>query len=291
MAILACSKPAVPVQEENKPQTEENEGGNTDPGNTDPDPDPDPDPNPDPDPDEPKDGPQLYNMSFDEWSKDGNGYDVCYGANATADERAVWGSANSTTAGYGFPTVGPETSFLAVSGSGKAACKVQSNVVSILFIKKFAAGSIFNGYLGEVNILKGSATVHWGIPFTERPKSLEGYACYKPATIDNTQSPYGSMEGKTDNGHITVILSDRQYAITPPNSLLDVDNDPGIIGYGKVEFTSNMDSYEKFNITIDYRDDRTPQFVTIVGASSALGDYFTGGKGSTLYMDEFKFLY
>ena len=68
-------------------------------------------------------------------------------------------------------------------------------------------------------------------------------------------------------------------------------NDPAIIGYGKVVFDKEMDKYEKFTLNIEYRSDRTPKYVAIVTSSSALGDYFTGGTGSVLYLDEFKFLY
>ena len=52
-----------------------------------------------------------------------------------------------------------------------------------------------------------------------------------------------------------------------------------------------MNDYEKFVIDIEYRNDRTPKYVVIVAASSVLGDYFTGGDGSALYIDEFRFNY
>ena len=41
---------------------------------------------------------QLYNMSFDHWSKDKKGYDVCYGSDASEAQKKIWGSANGTTA-------------------------------------------------------------------------------------------------------------------------------------------------------------------------------------------------
>jgi hypothetical protein len=64
-----------------------------------------------------------------------------------------------------------------------------------------------------------------------------------------------------------------------------------VIGYGIVTFDHEMAGYEKFTINIEYRNARTPRYLVIVGASSRLGDYFTGGDGSTLYLDEFKFNY
>ena len=40
-----------------------------------------------------------------------------------------------------------------------------------------------------------------------------------------------------------------------------------------------------------YRNDRTPKYIVIVGAASRYGDYFTGGKGSVLKLDEFELVY
>ena len=244
----------------------------------------------DPTPDEPtyKDGPQLYNMGFDLWSKE-DGYDVCYGAGATADEKATWGSANKTTAMLGLPTVGPEKSFLAVEGEGKTALKLQTRSI----LGKLAAGSLFNGELYKINIWTMSAELLWGIPFTQRPKVLDGYACYQPKKIDITQSPYNDMKGKLDNGSIAVYLTDwpEPFRVSPPESLVDPENDEHIIGYGKLIFDKEMDKYEPFRLEIKYRNDRTPKYVTVVISSSALGDYFTGGEGTVFYLDEFKFLY
>ena len=251
---------------------------------------PKPDDPDDPTPDEPtyKDGPQLYNMGFDLWSKE-DGYDVCYGAGATADEKATWGSANKTTAMLGLPTVGPEKSFLAVEGEGKTALKLQTRSV----IGKLAAGSLFNGKMDKINIWTMSAELLWGIPFTQRPKVLDGYACYQPKKIDITQSPYNDMKGKLDNGSIAVYLTDwpEPFRVSPPESLVDPENDEHIIGYGKLIFDKEMDKYEPFRLEIKYRNDRTPKYVTVVISSSALGDYFTGGEGTVFYLDEFKFLY
>ena len=250
---------------------------------------PQPRPQPQPEPEPAKEGPQLYNMSFDNWSKDGK-YDVCYGESATAEEKAVWASANSTTAPLGYPTVIPEETFLAVAGEGKKALKLQNQGMSLLFgaIKKLAVGSAFTGRTGSIDIIKMSAKIYWGVPFTERPKALEGYACYKPGTIDWTQDPYKDKEGQIDNGHIFVVLADWEEPIevSPPDKLFDPDKDAGVIGYGKVVFDKKMDSYEKFTITIDYRNERTPKYIAIVASSGAFGDYFTGSGSSVLYVDE-----
>ena len=272
---------------------------------TEPDPTQDPDPeNPDPqtDPDpQPKEGPQLYNMGFDHWMQyedkkfGGAKVDVLYDEDATEEEKTVWGSAAASTKMLGYDSVLKETEFLAVTGEGKKALKLQTCGISAMFglVKKLAAGSVFNGYTGDIDIAKMSAHIFWGTPFTERPKALEGFYCYQPKIIDWTQEPYKNLEGTLDKGHVLVILSDweQPFDVCPPDQLLDLEKDPGIIGFGKVVFDKEMTAYETFHIDIEYRNDRTPKWVSVVCASSALGDYFTGADGSVLYLDEFKFVY
>lgn len=236
---------------------------------------------------------QLYNMLFDVWSKD-DGNDVCYGSTASDEQRKVWGSANASTSSFDKPTCVAERGFVAVAGEGKNAVMLKTQLIKVLFVKKLAAGSIFTGKMGDVNYTKMNATLKWGVPFTLRPKALEGYACYKPNTISEVKSPYKDRKGTLDSGHVFVLLTDwdGQFTVdTASDKFVDIDNDPHIIGYGKVVFDHVMEDYEKFTITIDYRNERTPKYVVIVGSSSALGDFFTGGEGSTLYLDEFRFLY
>ena len=68
-------------------------------------------------------------------------------------------------------------------------------------------------------------------------------------------------------------------------------NSSSIIAYGELSdeqaSQTNMPAYERFEIDIKYRDTtRKPTYILIVASSSKYGDYFTGGEGSTLYLDE-----
>ena len=282
LAVLSCSKWNDLVSPYGEPKNEEEPS------------------KPDPQPEPAKEGAQLYNMNFDSWSKAKDAvtrveYDALYGGDATEAQKKVWGSAASSTKMLGATTVAPESTFVAVSGEGKNALKLQTCGISALFgaIKKLAAGSVFCGTTGDIDIAKMSAHIFWGTPFTERPKALEGFYCYQPKIIDWTQEPYKNLEGTLDKGHVLVILSDweQPFDVCPPDQLLDLEKDPGIIGFGKVVFDKEMTAYETFHIDIEYRNDRTPKWVSVVCASSALGDYFTGADGSVLYLDEFKFVY
>ncbi len=241
----------------------------------------------------PRAGAQLYNMNFDAWSQEGKAW-YSYGADASDEQKAVWGNANKTITDMGKDSnTVPETEFVAVSGEGKKALKLTTNLLDFWILKKLAAGSIFTGTLGSINITTFSADLYWGIPFSDRPAALEGYACYKPGVINQAEDPYKDLMGMTDTGHVFVLLTDwdEPFKVSPPATLVDFDNDPAIIGYGKLVFDQEMSAYEHFTLKIDYRNDRTPKYVVIVASSSALGDYFTGADGSVLYLDEFSFLY
>ena len=231
-----------------------------------------------------KEGAQVYNMNFDGWTTKSN-IPYCYGSDATAAQQKIWASANSTTHTLGGDVAQGETSTVV---SGKALKLTSLKVV------KFAAGSLFTGTMGSVNLLTQKATINMGVTFTDRPDALEGYAKYLPQNIDNYDNAHKSLKGQPDTGHVFVLLTDWSgpFAVTPPDTLIDFDGDSNIIGYGRVEFNgTDYSSYKKFTIPIVYRNSRTPKYVVICCASSALGDYFTGGKGSILYLDEFKFIY
>ena len=241
----------------------------------------------------PATGTQLYNMSFDDWSMDGKTWN-CFADDATDEQKTIWGTANSSLTQFGKDngTV-PVDDFVAVSGEGKRAVKMTTRLLDFFILKKLAAGSIFTGRLGDISFTTLNADLHWGVPFTDRPVSLEGYASYKPATINKAEDPYKDRMGQMDTGHIMVLLTDwaEPFKVNAPATLVDIDNDPAIIGYGKVVFDKATEKYEPFSLKIDYRSERTPKYVVIVASSSALGDYFTGGDGSELCLDELSFKY
>ena len=242
---------------------------------------------------------QLYNMSFDSWTKSGKAW-MPYGESASDAQTLVWATSNKGTANLtGKNTTEPEEDFVAVAGEGKKAVKLASQYILV----KFAAGNLFTGEFCGLTGLTG-ADLAWGVPFTSRPVSLSGYYCYQPVTIDYAQDPYKDMLGKMDRGRIQVILADwdknpnssvdsqgRFHVINSKDQFVDIENDPAIIGYGELEFDSWMDAYEPFDIEIDYRSTRTPSVVVIVASGSRYGDYFTGGKGTVLYLDDFCFKY
>ena len=64
-----------------------------------------------------------------------------------------------------------------------------------------------------------------------------------------------------------------------------------VIAYGEFISAKTISGYEEYTIRLDYRDYRKPKYLVIVATASKYGDYFTGGEGSTLYLDEMELTY
>ena len=136
------------------------------------------------------------------------------------------------------------------------------------------------------------AELDWGVPFTSRPLALTGYYHYIPVTVN--KGDYNGMSGKTDIGQVQVMLTDWSSPFrvsTADGQFVNPQTDKGIIAYGTMDLNAT-ESYQPFTIELEYRDtSRVPKYIVIVAAASKYGDYFTGGVGSTLYLDEFSFIY
>ena len=159
-------------------------------------------------------------------------------------------------------------------------------------VVKFAAGSIFTGSFVS---LKGlGAELSWGIPYTSRPSALKGYIAYEPKVITDADAAHSSLKGQMDTGHVIMILTDWEepfHVISSDAKYVDFENDPSIIAYGRYALSESTNGFIEFELPLEYRSERTPRYLVIVGSSSALGDYFTGGRGSTLWLDDFSLVY
>ena len=102
--------------------------------------------------------------------------------------------------------------------------------------------------------------------------------------------------GKNDTCNIYIILGDWDSQVeirTRPTNRKLVDlNDPHIIAYGSLQNGSQVAEYTPFEIELEYRStSRKPTYIICVASSSKYGDYFTGGSGSLLVVDEFSLDY
>lgn len=230
-----------------------------------------------------EDAAQLYNFSFDEWWLDGKvWYPYPQGASAS---QMVWDSANKGAATFIGSSTTPDEAY-AVSGSS---ARMESKYAVIAF----AAGNLYTGQFGKIAGV--GAELDWGTPFTSRPSSLKGYYSYAPKAIDRVKAPYENMMGQMDKCQILVLLTDwdEQFRInTTAGKFVDIASDPHIIAHAVLESDQPTDGFVEFDLPLEYRDfERKPKYVVVACCASYLGDYFTGGEGSLMHVDEFEFVY
>lgn len=229
---------------------------------------------------------QVPNSNFDNWWLDGKIW--CPWAQ---DAEPYWGTGNkgATTIGSSNSVPTDET----VSGQGWAA-KLETVFAGIGMLGKLAAGNIFIGSYVRTDGTNG--ILSFGREFTERPTKLKGYLKYKTAPISHTSSEFTDMKGKDDTGIIWIALIDQdtpfEIRTNPKNRQLFDPEGSYVVAYGKAEYNQDVPQYIPFEITLDYRStQRVPKYLLITASASSLGDYFTGGVGATLYLDDFELVY
>lgn len=244
---------------------------------------------------------QLPNAGFEDWCQPSKAI-----LPAASEAEMYWDSGN-----HGSATMSKNItqSDATVKHSGNYSAKLTSQFVGLGIIGKFAAGNIFTGkYLatdGTDGVLGFGRS-----GFNSRPKSLSGYVKYNPAAVNNINDEAkskGCVEGQNDKGIIYVaLLSD--YTETYSGSTFPIviqtkssnrrlfdKNGSYVVAYGEwtsQEATSNDNSMTAFEIPLTYkRTDVKPSAILIVCSASYWGDYFSGGDGSVMYIDDFTLNY
>lgn len=231
---------------------------------------------------------QLPNMSFDEWYQGDPGGYTWY---PNAEGSDTWGTANSgVNMLNAVNSTRPEYNFVAKKGG--AAVRMES----VYVFGKFAAGNIYTGQFGKAVLSPvPGAELDWGVPFTTRPYSLKGYYSYSPKKIDYASDRYSDKKGTMDNAQILVFLTDWEEPFrvsTSTETFVDLEKDPAIIALGEIVTDADTQGkYVEFECVLEYRNDRKPKYIVAVACSSLYGDYFTGGQGSVMYVDEWEFMY
>ena len=225
---------------------------------------------------------QLPNFNFDTWSDNGHF--------PNAEGSAFWDSGNQGASTLGKYPTSQETEHV-VSGS---AAKLASQFVGIGSLGQFAGGNIYSGAFVKLIGMSG-AEIDFGRSYTSRPTALHGWYNYAPVSIDYAQDPYSDLKGTMDCCQIYVALTDwtGPFRVNNADGTLFSPDDPSVIAYGTLEDNVGTGGeYKEFTIELEYRDtERKPTYVLIVATASKYADYFTGGNGSTLYIDEFEFLF
>lgn len=226
---------------------------------------------------------ELTDGSFDNWYQDGKLWNPW----ASGGE-SFWDTGNrgATTISDSNSVPTDET----CNGSGQAAL-----LESKYLVLKFAAGNIFTGsYLKTVGT---NGVLSFGREFTSFPSKLRIHYKYTPATINRVgDDDYEWLKGRSDSCHIYIALTDwdEPYEIrTRPSErqLLDKTSS-NIIAYAELIRGDEVATWQETDLELEYRyTNRTPKYILIVATSSKYGDFFTGGEGSKLWVDNFELIY
>ncbi len=192
--------------------------------------------------------------------------------------------------------------------SGKQGLCLHSQFVGFGSLGKFAAGNIFIGKYLATEVMDG--VLGWGRPFNcpIRPKALKVWARYEPVNIthEDTSALPSVSKGDPDNGIVYIALvtdqtmsynSETWPQIVKTSSSSRQLFDPSgsnVVAYGEHVFTSATTESGLVEITIPLNDvnpSLTVSNIIIVASASRYGDYFVGGNGSLLYLDDFELVY
>mgnify|MGYP003251362026 FL=1 len=248
----------------------------------------------------------LYNGNFEDWYGHANGgffntttWFACSQEYYTANGGSYWDSSNpGTTQDAGAvvninPTQG-NSNVVHTRGGKSAELKSQYKV-------KFAAASLYTGSFGGLVGMSG-AKINFGQPFVSRPIALRGWFQYAPVNVtyvgENLPVDAVVEKDKPDVCAIYIAMSKKQYTVDNTKmaeTAIDFENDANIIAYGEVpvsECVSTSGQWKEFNIPLKYKTlNEKPTHIIVVCSSSKYGDYFTGGNGSVLYLDDFSLIY
>lgn len=240
---------------------------------------------------------QLPNNGFENWIQPAKPW-LPYGNGETQ----FWDSGN-----HGSTTVSANSNICLPGSDFKNSGNYSANLVSRNVVIKFAAGNIFAGEYLKTDGMDG--VLGWGRPFTSRPKALKGYVKYRPVAINkgtpgnipNTPVATGDM----DRGIIYIALLDNSISKTEEGKTYPVivktktkelfsKDDSNVIAYGEQIWSSDTagEGLIEFTINIDYkRSDVVPSFIVLTCSASQYGDYFVGGEGSAMWIDDLELVY
>lgn len=233
----------------------------------------------------------LQNGGFEDWHQNGK---IWYAASKDVFNAGhyLWDSSNPGGGAFGF---NPTTGDASVKRTGSYSAKLESQYAVV----KFAAASLYYGRFGKLIGTTG-AIIDFGQPFKSRPTALHGFYQYAPKNIDNVgeKQPANTVKkGDMDICSIYIALSKKKYTVdnTNPSTFINFESDENIIAYGELpaaDCVNTNGKWKEFTINLKYKNiTDKPAYLIIVCSSSKYGDYFTGGKGSCLHLDDFELLY
>lgn len=144
--------------------------------------------------------------------------------------------------------------------SGKYAVMLKTSLGELFNEPKLIAGSVASGDF-KIDIKDPFNSLKFGKPFNKKPKTVTGYYRYFPIAGDSA-SAYCYVTKKISGNKIDTI------------------------GFGRKIFYTQQSEYAKFEFTVEYRSEESPDNLVIYFSSSEAGDEFKGQEGNTLFIDK-----
>lgn len=230
----------------------------------------------------------LEGGTFDDWNLNGKVWNPW-----AVDGAPFWDTGNRGATTLGDSNSAPTDDIWSGKLTGKAA-RLESKFVGIGAAGKMAAGNLFVGKYLRTDGTNG--VLSFGQPYTAYPTRLKGYYKYQSAIIDNASNEYAFLKGVPDTCSIYIAVGDWSSPIEirtkPTDRKLFDKNDKNVIAYGEFVSGKSTAVYKELDIKLEYRaTNRKPTYIIMVCSASKYGDFFTGGSGSVLYVDEFSLEY
>ena len=239
----------------------------------------------------------LPNGGFDEWHKDGKVWNPWAEAGTP-----IWDTGNDGATTIGESITVPTDDIWSGAPVGSQAVQLGSKFVGLAGIGKFAAGNLFMGEYVATDGTNGILSL--GKPFDARPTRLRGYykyttapiTCLPPKSNPEDYERFLPYLGKPDTCSVYIALGDWSEPVeirtNPKNRKLFDKNDPNIIAYAEFNSGETTTEYTLLDLELEYRaTNRVPTYMIIVYSASKFGDFFTGGEGATMFIDEFSLEY
>lgn len=187
---------------------------------------------------------------------------------------------------------------------GKLSARAQSSQLAGIL----ACGNLFTGQFTQI-IGSSAGAVHYGRPWTTRPRAITLWYKYKGGLVDCVDE-YPSddvvKKGDKDRFQIFASIGDwdyRKYGGDPDSpvrvstahderSTLFTPESAGIIAFGNVVSNKDVSEWTKLEIPLEYRSlERRPTHIIIICAVNYRGDYMTGCSTARLWLDDFQVVY
>lgn len=176
--------------------------------------------------------------------------------------------------------------------NGSFAAKLETKNI----LTQLAAGNLFIGDFGSATISPLGAKLSFGKPYDgSHPEALRVWAHYTPAKVTKGGDKISTSE--YDRGQIYVAIVNGPYSIdTGAKKYFDKDSDQ-VLGYGEFIWEgvgTSGDAMEELVIKINWKNSAKTvkgTHLVVVCSASMYGDFFQGGPGSVMYVDDFELVY